>query len=51
MFLFISGLITFVILLAPALYFFVEKKYKKMTLILLINIVLTSGLIIASQVL
>jgi len=47
--LFLTALITSVVLLVPALYFFIEKKYKLMTLILVIDVIVTITLIYMSN--
>lgn len=41
----LAGLITFVFLLIPAMYFFMEKKYKYMVVTLIINLIITALLI------
>lgn len=46
---FLIAMVTSVVLLVPALYFFIEKKYKLMTLILVLDLIVTIGLIYMSQ--
>jgi hypothetical protein len=46
---FLIGMITSVVLLVPALYFFIEKKYKLMTVVLIVNLLVTATLIYISQ--
>lgn len=41
----ISGLIAFVVLLVPVVYFFIERKYKIMTTMIIVNLIVSSTLI------
>lgn len=47
---FLIAMITSVVLLVPALYCFIEKKYKLMTAILVIDLIVTITLIYLSQI-
>lgn len=46
---FLTAMITSVVLLVPALYFFIEKKYKLMTVVLVIDLFVTITLIYMSD--
>ncbi len=48
--LFLIAMVTSVVLLVPALYFFIEKKYKLMAIVLVIDLIVTIGLIYMSQI-
>lgn len=46
---FLTAMITSVILLVPALYFFLERKYKLMTAVLILDLIVTVTLVYMSQ--
>ncbi len=46
---FLIAMIASVVLLVPALYLFIEKKYKLMTVVLVIDLIVTITLIYMSQ--
>ena len=47
---FLTAMITSVILLAPALYCFIERKYKLMTAILILDLIVTVTLVYYSHI-
>jgi len=47
---FLTAMITSVVLLVPALYFFIVEKYKLMTLTLVIDLIITITLVYLSHI-